>query len=118
MQASEIKNNKEKEIKEFTNNDKKLQFKFVIYVLKLAEDRIYVGRTTKNDLDKRIRLHKSRKGSAWTRKYKFVEEMKDYYIEDASPFDEDRRVKQLMYLFGPNMVRGGSYSRTEDLSPE
>jgi len=24
MQASEIKNNKEKEIKEFTNNDKKL----------------------------------------------------------------------------------------------
>ena len=80
MQTSEIKNNTEQKTKEFTNNDKKLEFKFVIYVLKLAEGRIYVGRTTKYDLDKRITLHKSRRGSAWTRKYKFVEEMKDYYI--------------------------------------
>jgi|LakMenEpi03Aug12_release.lakeMendotaPanAssembly.Ray.scaffolds.fasta_scaffold4052231_1 predicted GIY-YIG superfamily endonuclease len=80
MQTSEIKNNTEQKTKEFTNNDKKLEFKFVIYVLKLAEGRIYVGRTTKYDLDKRIKLHKSRRGSAWTRKYKFVEEMKDYYI--------------------------------------
>lgn len=43
--------------------------------------------------------------------------MKSLYEESKSPFDEDRKVKELMYIHGLNMVRGGTYSQTMDLSP-
>ena len=41
-----------------------------IYVLKLEQDKIYVGES--NDIEKRIWVHKNSAGSAWTKKYEFV----------------------------------------------
>ncbi len=40
------KKKEEEKIKIFKEDDKKLELKFLIYVLKLKDDRIYVGRTT------------------------------------------------------------------------
>ena len=43
---TEIGISEEEKIKIFKEGDKKLELKFLIYVLKLKNDRIYVGRTT------------------------------------------------------------------------
>ena len=40
------KKKEEEKIKVFKEGDKKLELKFLIYVLKLRDERIYVGRTT------------------------------------------------------------------------
>jgi predicted GIY-YIG superfamily endonuclease/ribosomal protein L37E len=84
-----------------------------IYVLSLQGGRIYVGKS--NDVKKRFDEHKAGYGSAWTSKYKPIEILK--VIENASPFDEDRYVKEYMDKYGVNNVRGGSYC-TFELSKE
>lgn len=76
-----------------------------IYILKLEGGRYYVGKT-ENPM-KRYQEHLNGSGSAWTRKYKPVGIEK--VIEKASPFDEDRYVKEYMAKYGMHKVRGGSY---------
>lgn len=78
-----------------------------VYVLKLNNDKYYVGRTS--DLAKRIEYHKNGNGSAWTKKYGFVKLMKSMVID--SPFYEDMMVKMMMQKYGIENVRGGSYSQ-------
>ena len=79
-----------------------------IYILRLAKGKYYVGKT--NDVQKRYWEHKVGKGAEWTRKYPPV--CIQQIIRDASPFDEDRYVKEYMSKFGVESVRGGSYSQT------
>ncbi len=79
----------------------------VIYVLKLNDGKYYVGRTT--NLDKRIRDHKNGYGSAWTKKYGFIELIDTIHVD--SPFYEDMIVKTMMHTHGIENVRGGSYSQ-------
>ena len=79
-----------------------------IYILRLAKGKYYVGKT--NDVQKRYWEHKVGKGAEWTRKYPPV--CVQSIIRDASPFDEDRYVKEYMSKFGVESVRGGSYSQT------
>jgi predicted GIY-YIG superfamily endonuclease len=81
-----------------------------IYILKLAGGNYYIGKT--NDVDKRFNEHLSGKGSTWTKKYKPIGIEK--VISNASPYDEDRYVKEYMAKYGINKVRGGSYV-TEEL---
>lgn len=80
-----------------------------IYILSLQGGRIYVGKS--NDVQKRFNEHKSGTGSAWTSKYKPIEILKE--IPNASPFDEDRYVKEYMSKYGIENVRGGSYCSLE-----
>lgn len=80
-----------------------------IYILSLQGGRIYVGKS--NDVKKRFEQHKAGNGSAWTSKHKPIEILK--VIENASPFDEDRYVKEYMMKYGVENVRGGSYCSTE-----
>jgi predicted GIY-YIG superfamily endonuclease len=80
-----------------------------IYVLSLQGGRIYVGKS--NDVKKRFEQHKAGNGSVWTSKHKPIEILK--VIEHASPFDEDRYVKEYMMKYGIENVRGGSYCSTE-----
>jgi predicted GIY-YIG superfamily endonuclease len=80
-----------------------------IYILKLQGDRYYIGKS--NDVMKRYGEHLSGKGSAWTQKYKPIGVEK--IIEKASPFDEDKYVKEYMSKYGMDKVRGGTYVSVE-----
>lgn len=79
----------------------------VVYVLELAGDNYYVGRT--NNLDQRLEQHKSGNGSAWTNKHRFIKLVETH--DTDNPFYEDMMVKMLMKKHGINKVRGGTYSQ-------
>ena len=81
----------------------------MIYILKLQNDKYYVGAT--NNLDKRLREHMNGNGSEWTKRYK----MKSLHklIHNCNTFDEDKYTKQYMNKFGINNVRGGSFCQIE-----
>ncbi len=80
-----------------------------IYILKLKSSKYYVGKS--ENPQKRFEEHLSGKGSAWTQKYKPISIEK--IIQNASPFDEDRYVKEYMAKHGIENVRGGSYVTVE-----
>jgi hypothetical protein len=80
-----------------------------IYILRLEGGRYYIGKT--DNVSKRYQQHVKGNGSAWTRKYKPISIAKT--IENASPYDEDRYVKEYMGIYGIQNVRGGSYVQIE-----
>ena len=81
-----------------------------IYILKLKENKYYVGKTNRTVND-RYQEHLDGNGSIWTKKYKPISIIK--HIENSSPFDEDRYVKEYMAIYGIENVRGGSYNQEE-----
>lgn len=84
-----------------------------IYVLKLEQNKFYVGKT--ENLKKRYQQHLDGSGSAWTKKYKPIS--LDHVVPDTSPFEEDRYVKEYMSKYGMDNVRGGAYTSI-DLTEE
>ena len=82
-----------------------------IYILRLKGGKYYIGKS--DNVLERIRDHTNGTGSAWTRKYKPIDVEKT--IPNASPFDEDKFVKEYMARYGIDHVRGGTYV-TEHLS--
>lgn len=87
-----------------------------IYILRLQGGNYYVGKTA--DTTRRYQKHLAGTGSAWTRKHRPV--ALERVITNASPFDEDRYVKELMAKYGIDKVRGGAYvsERLEDFQEE
>lgn len=81
-----------------------------IYILQLNNDKYYVGKTNRL-IDDRYKEHLDGIGSFWTKKYKPLSVIKQ--IENSSPFDEDRYVKEYMAIYGIENVRGGSYNQEE-----
>jgi len=81
-----------------------------IYILKLKDNKYYIGKT--DNLEKRKEAHMNGTASSWTKKYKPVSVEK--IIPNASIYDEDRYVKEYMYKYGIDNVRGGTYV-TEEL---
>lgn len=80
-----------------------------IYVLQLAGNRYYVGETT--DLDERINQHKSG-GAAWTRKHKFVREVKRIDVDYKNRYlVEFMETIELMSANGIDKVRGACFCR-------
>lgn len=77
----------------------------IIYVLKLEQNKYYVGRT--NDLHQRLNEHQSSTASIWTKMYKMVD-VEEVYKGDV--FDEEKYVIKYMAIYGIDNVRGGSYS--------
>lgn len=77
-----------------------------IYILRLKGNRFYIGKT--ENVLRRYKEHCKGEGSVWTRKHEPLELV--LVIEDASPFDEDKYVKEYMSKYGIQNVRGGSYS--------
>lgn len=76
-----------------------------IYILKLEGGKFYVGKT--DNPMKRYQEHLNGSGSSWTKKYKPIGIEK--VIPNASPFEEDRYVKEYMSKYGMEKVRGGAY---------
>lgn len=80
-----------------------------IYILCLQGGKYYVGKTT--NVAKRYQEHLNGQGAQWTRKYKPIS--LERTIPNASPFDEDKYVKEYMAKYGIDKVRGGSYVQEE-----
>ena len=81
-----------------------------IYILKLNNNKYYIGKTNRN-VKERYQEHLEGIGSFWTKKYEPLSIIKQ--IENSSPFDEDRYVKEYMAMYGIDNVRGGSYNQEE-----
>lgn len=80
--------------------------KEIVYVLELAQEKYYVGRT--EDLDRRYPQHLAGEGAEWTKKYRPLRVLITYPA--TSRFDEDKYVYETMAKYGVENVRGGSYS--------
>ena len=80
-----------------------------IYILKLKENKYYIGKT--KNIEKRWNDHIAGNGSGWTKKYKPISLIKT--VLSTSYFDEDKYVKEYMSKYGIKNVRGGAYSNIE-----
>ena len=76
-----------------------------IYILKLENNKYYVGKTTNPKF--RLGQHFDSNGSAWTKKYKPIKVIK--LIPNCDSFDEDKWTKKYMSKYGINNVRGGTF---------
>ena len=84
-----------------------------IYVLRLKNDKYYVGKTENPKF--RIDTHFKDGGCYWTKKYKPCQIMG--LFPDCDDFDEDKYTLKYMSKYGIDNVRGGSFCRC-DLSIE
>ena len=78
-----------------------------IYILKLENNKYYVGKT--NNIESRLENHFNNNGSFWTKKYKpesIVE-----IIKNCDEFDEDKYTLKMMKKYGIENVRGGSFCK-------
>jgi hypothetical protein len=78
-----------------------------IYLLRLSQNKFYVGKT--KNLTLRIKDHIESKGSMWTKKYKYIKT--DKIFTKCSKFDEDKITIKYMEKYGIDNVRGGIYSQ-------
>jgi hypothetical protein len=77
----------------------------IIYVLKLSQNKFYIGKTL--DLKKRYNQHLSGLGSEWTKKYKVIDIIDSF--EDKGGFSELCLTLQYMKHYGIDNVRGADY---------
>jgi len=76
-----------------------------IYVLKLQENKYYVGKT--NNPSVRIENHLNGNGSSWTKIYKPLKVVD--MIPNCDDYDEDKYTQIYMDKYGIDNVRGGSF---------
>ena len=82
-----------------------------VYILLLANNKIYVGQTV--DLNHRINTHFTNNGSSYTKKYKPKEIAA--LISNCTNSTEQDVVKFLMEEYGWNNVRGAGYSQSHKI---
>ena len=81
-----------------------------IYILRLSNNKYYVGKTT-NDIDKIYWEHLTYAKSKWTEKYKPLSILDSF--QSNAMFIEDTVTIQYMNIYGIENVRGGSYCNFE-----
>ena len=79
-----------------------------IYILNLAQNKFYVGKTDKPKF--RLDSHFKNGGCAWTKKYKPIQIIG--LFPDCDDFDEDKYTLKYMSKYGIDNVRGGSFCQT------
>ena len=92
-------------------NEKYLNNPIYLYVLKLEQNRWYIGMT--RNVDKRFKVHVKGKGASWTSLYKPIE----VYYKQNTKLTNDAEVAlmenelTLQYArdYGVDLVRGGGY---------
>ena len=67
-----------------------------IYILKLEQDKYYIGKTT--DPERRLGEHLSGAGAAWTKLYKPIERIE--LIPDCDEYDEDKYTYNQRLIYG------------------
>ena len=85
-----------------------------IYVLKLEDDCIYVGKTKHPII--RLEQHRNNNGSAWTRLHPpidFLVPPRKLESSSEGGLEEDKETKKWMMQKGIQFVRGGAYSQCE-----
>jgi len=86
---------------------------FFIYILKLKDDKYYIGKSrNKRTLNNRLRNHFNRGGAVWTKRHKPIEVDKIINIIDEK-YIEDRLVFEYMNTYGIENVRGGSFCKVK-----
>ena len=86
---------------------------FFIYILKLKDDKYYIGKSrNKRTLHNRLRNHFNRGGAVWTKRHKPIEVDKIINIIDEK-YIEDRIVFEYMNTYGIENVRGGSFCKVK-----
>ena len=76
-----------------------------IYVLKLENNKYYVGKTTNPSF--RLETHFNENVSVWTKQYKPIK--LEELIPDCDYYDEDKYTRKYMDKYGIENVRGGSF---------
>lgn len=89
-----------------------------LYVLRLQQNKYYIGITSRKDPSSRIREHMNGFYSAqWTKKYKPIEctEKIDLGMltEDQAYSQENKRTLQYMAKYGVNNIRGANSTTVE-----
>ena len=82
-----------------------------LYILRLKDNKFYVGKTDKESVSDRYMEHLEGNGSEWTIKYPPIGVIE--YFPLQYEFHEDQVTEQLMLDHGIENVRGGSYSQVE-----
>lgn len=80
-----------------------------IYVLRLEQDKYYVGKTS--NFQQRYKNHLNDNGSEWTKLYKTIEVLETH--ENCEDFDEDRYTISTMAKYGIDNVRGGTFCQVK-----
>jgi predicted GIY-YIG superfamily endonuclease len=80
---------------------------FNLYVLKLVQDKYYIGKSCHN-IWYRFSEHNKGRGAQWTKIYKPIMILENF--ESDNKFIEDILTKKYMEIYGIENVRGGSYS--------
>ena len=78
-----------------------------IYILKLENNKYYIGKT--NNVGEMYKNHSKGIVRIWTKQNKPISIIRT--INNTSPFDEDKYVKEYMTYYGIENVRGGSYNQ-------
>lgn len=87
---------------------------FNIYVLKLAQNKYYIGKTFQ-DIQTRYNQHVKGIGSKWTKLFRPIETVE--FFQTTNKFKEDMITKMYMDKYGIENVRGGSYTKIK-LDPD
>lgn len=80
-----------------------------IYVLKLEDERYYVGKT--NRTFQRFNQHATGQGAKWTKKYPVVD--LHAFHPNMRDQDENKVTIQMMQKYGVKNVRGGSWTKVK-----
>ena len=86
---------------------KEKDLKTDVYVLKLKDDKYYVGESS--DVKRRIWSHKNDNGSAWTKKYNVIEQIDKLDVSDN--LYELAQTLEMMRVYGINNVRGSLFTK-------
>jgi hypothetical protein len=79
-----------------------------IYTLRLEDNKYYVGKS--DDIKNRIKLHRTNKGSYWTKKYPVIEQVPNI-TSDNGPFRELIETLECINMYGIDNVRGSMFTQ-------
>lgn len=82
----------------------------IIYILKLDNNKYFIGKTNEKSFQECINLHNNGTFCSFTNINKPIRSEITETVSITSPFDEDKIVKEYMLKYGISNVRGASYN--------